>query len=71
MIVYPSMLLAMKDREEHEREAARLKAIAATVTTSAMRAQVLAMAREHARLAAWAQRSAEGDGSEFLSEPLT
>jgi hypothetical protein len=71
MIHNPSMQLAMKDREEHEREAARLKAIAATITTSAMRAQVLAMAREHARLAARVQKAAEGDGSEFCSERLT
>ena len=66
MPLYPSMQLAMKDRDEHAREAIRLTAIVATVTTPAVRAQVLAMAREHARLAAQAQKAAESDGGEFF-----
>jgi hypothetical protein len=66
MTLYTSMQLVMKDRAEHAREAARLTAIAATVTTPAMREQVLAMAQEHARLAARAQKAAEGDSSEFF-----
>jgi hypothetical protein len=66
MPLYTSMELVMKDRAEHAREASRLTALAATVTTPAMREQVLAMAREHARLAARAQNVAERDGSEFF-----
>jgi hypothetical protein len=56
-----------KDSQAHAREAARLKAIAATITTPAMRAQVLAMAQEHARLAACAPKTVEGDGSDFFA----
>jgi hypothetical protein len=61
MTLYSSAQLAIKARAEHAREAARLTAIAATVTTPAVRAQVLAMVQEHARLAA-----RQGDGGEFF-----
>ena len=66
MTLYTSTQLVMKDRAEHAREASRLTALAATITTPAMREQVLAMAQEHARLAARAQKAAEGDGSDFF-----
>jgi hypothetical protein len=39
-------------REHHEREAARLRSLAATVTTNLMRVRLLDEAEKHRRLAA-------------------
>ena len=39
-------------REHHEREAARLRSLAASVTTNLMRARLLDEAEKHRRLAA-------------------
>ena len=45
---------AAEDRKHHVREAARLRSLAETVTTAAVRARVLAQAEEHAKRAATA-----------------
>ena len=43
------------DRKEHAREAARLRSLAATVTTAAAKARIFAQVQEHARLAGLAE----------------
>ena len=42
--------LSAEDREFHQREVLRLRALAETITTPAVRAHVLAQAEEHARV---------------------
>jgi hypothetical protein len=46
-------------REHHEREAARLRSLAAAATTGAMRARLLAEAEKHAQLAEFGELLAE------------
>jgi hypothetical protein len=43
--------VAILDRKRHTREAERLRSLAPTLTTAAMRARVLEQAQEHTRLA--------------------
>jgi hypothetical protein len=42
---------AVENRKHHAREADRLRSLAATVTTTALKARILEQAQEHARLA--------------------
>jgi hypothetical protein len=49
----------IENRKHHASEAVRLRALAATLTTPAIKARVLEEAEAHARLA----RLAEGDGA--------
>ena len=42
---------SIEDREEHAREAERLRSLANAVTTAASKARVLRQAEEHAQLA--------------------
>jgi hypothetical protein len=46
------------DREEHAREAVRLRSLANTLTTAAAKARVLQQAEEHARLAGYSDQAA-------------
>ena len=41
----------IEDRKHHTREATRLRSLAPTITTPAVKARVLEQAQEHARLA--------------------
>lgn len=50
-------------REHHEREAARLRSLAAAVTTNLMRARLLDEAEKHRRLAA--------DEDHFVAEEVS
>ena len=47
----PAVVLSGVDRAFHRREARRLRALANTITTKAVRDKVLNEAQEHARLA--------------------
>jgi hypothetical protein len=47
----PAIRLSAGDYEFHRREVVRLRALAKTVTTPAVKARVLQQAEEHARLA--------------------
>jgi hypothetical protein len=42
---------AIEKRKHHAREAGRLRSLAATVTTTALKARILEQAHEHERLA--------------------
>ncbi len=55
------LVTPIENRKHHASEAVRLRALAATVTTPAMKARVLEKAKAHARLAGLA----EGDGGEL------
>jgi len=48
---------SIEDREEHAREAERLRSLANAVTTAAAKARVLQQAEEHARLAGYGMGS--------------
>ena len=46
-----ALAVAIEDRNHHRREATRLRSLAPTITTPAVKARVLEQAQEHARLA--------------------
>ena len=56
VMVHPTK--SIEDLKEHAREAIRLRSIANTVTTAAIKARVLQQAEEHARLAGYRDRAA-------------
>ena len=49
---------SIADRDEHAREAIRLRSLANTLTTAAVKARVLQRAEEHARLAGHGDQAA-------------
>jgi len=53
----PGTRLSSEDRDFHRREVLRLRALAKTITTPAVRARVLAQAEEHARLIGLAENA--------------
>ena len=48
-------------RKHHTREAKRLRSVAPTITTAALKARVMQQAQEHAILAGLTAAGAEGD----------